>query len=111
MADTESVDESVIQMPPRLPEAVTVSGDFRMTANEMRRLKEVSGRTMTELMGEEADDADRVQAMVWLKLRREGHDPTWDQAGDVGIDYAAPVPDPTSDEHSKSSPDSAGSGE
>jgi len=26
-----------------------------------------------------------MQAMVWLKLRRDGHDATWDQGGDVGV--------------------------
>jgi hypothetical protein len=109
-------DPHVIPMPepePPIPDAVTITGqpsDFRLTANEMRRLKDETGRTMTELMGEEADDADRMQAMVWLKLRRDGHDATWDQAGDVAVEYEPEQQDPTSGELSKTSPDSAASG-
>jgi hypothetical protein len=105
-------DPDVIQMPRPLPDVIVISGsgDLRLTANEMRRLKEASGRTMTELMGEGADEADRLQAMVWLRLRRDGHDPTWEQAGDVALETEEEPPDPTSGERSTSSPSSVGSG-
>jgi len=102
-------------MPARepLPEAVTITGsgaDLRLTANEMRHLKAVTGRTMTELMGAEADEADRLQAMVFMRLRRDGHDPTWEQAGDVAVEYTEDQPDPTNAAPSTSSPGSVGSG-
>ena len=107
-------ERELIPMPRALPDSVTITGqpsDFRLTANEMRKLKAASGHTMTDLMGETADEADRMQAMVWLLLRRDGFtDVTWDQAGDVAVEYEEPEPDPTSGERSSSSPTSAASG-
>jgi hypothetical protein len=104
--------EAVSQLPKPLPDAITISGtpDVRLTANEMRQLKENTGKTMTDLMGEEADDADRLQTMVWLELRRRGHDVRWDQVGDVAIEFVVDLPDPTSGGSPKSSPPSAASG-
>lgn len=88
-------------LPAALPESVEVSGnpgDMRWTPNEMRALKEASGQTMTELMGESAELEDQMQAVVWLKLYQAGHRPSWDQAGDVGIQYReAAGPDPTNE--------------
>ena len=89
-----------VRLPTReLPESVTVSQtpDLRMTPNQMRALKAETGRTLEELMGEGADDADRLQAMVWLELRRQGYHAEWDAIGDVGIEIKAEPSDPTSD--------------
>lgn len=94
MGETE-----LARLPMPLPDSVTVSASLqvRFTPNEMRQLKQATGRTMTDLMGEDGDDADRMQAMAWLELRRQGHDPTWDQAGDVALVFEAEAPDPTNE--------------
>ena len=78
-----------------LPEAVQVGGTPRLTPNELRLLKAATGRALSDLF---ADEADAMQAMVWLKLRREGFDVSWEQAGDMPADMsgAVPAPDPTS---------------
>jgi pimeloyl-ACP methyl ester carboxylesterase len=49
--------------------------------------------TLQELF---ADEADAMQAMVWVKLRREGFAVSWDQAGDVEADMADAPVDPMS---------------
>jgi len=71
-----------------------------MTPNEMRAVREASGITLTTLMGgsEDSFDAapDQVQAMVWVMLRRQGFEPSWDAAGDVFPTYLeTEQPDPT----------------
>ncbi len=80
-----------------LPTHVEVrdANDLRVSPNELRALLAATGRTMTALMGDDADDADRMQAIVWLELRRRGFRPTWDEAGDVAISFGTPTPDPT----------------
>ena len=88
----------VAKLPLPLPDYVTVQADnvdIRFTPNEMRRLKTQTGRTMTDLMGEGADEPDRLQAMVWLELTRQGHEPTWDQAGNVALRFEVEPPDPS----------------
>lgn len=99
---------------PELPSSVTVTGlvsDFRLTPNEMRRLKAETGRPLSELASETADEADRLQTMVWLRLRRDGLEVRWDECGDVALEVEEPAPDPTRPELSTSSPDSAATGE
>jgi hypothetical protein len=97
-----------------LPTHISVAGaeDLRVTPNELRMLKAVTGKTMTDLMGEEADDADRMQAVVWLELRRRGYTPAWEDAGDVAISFTGETPpsDPTRTNTLPDSPRSADSG-
>jgi hypothetical protein len=96
--------------PAELPAYVVVGGTPRLTPNELRMLKVVTGRALQDVM---SDEADAIQAMVWLKLRRLGHDVSWEAAGDVEADMAdaaAPV-DPMSGGLSPRSPLSAGTGE
>ena len=82
---------------------------MRLSPNEMRKLKEATGFTLDGLLGEEAEMADRMQTIVWVKLRRDGHpDLTWEEAGDVVVEFVAA--DPTSGGPSTSSPPSAASG-
>lgn len=95
-----------------LPVRIRVDGT--MTPNEMRALKHATGRSLTELMGGDPEDLelapDRLQSLVWVALRRAGHDVSWEQAGDVLPDMEAPAPDPTLTASSNSSSTSAGSG-
>ena len=73
-----------------------------LTPNEMRALKAQTGRSLTELIGGDPEDMDlapdRIQAMVWVALRRAGYAVTWEQSGDVMPDMedAAAAADPTS---------------
>ena len=108
MAHTEmSVVRSV------LPKSIRVAQS--MTPNEMRALKEHTGRSLTELLGGDTENMDlapdRIQAMVWVALRRAGHDPAWDEAGDVIPDMTEEPPDPTNPASSSSSFTSAAGGE
>ena len=96
-----------------LPDEVTIDTtnlELRMTPNQMRALKAETGRTLEELVGEGADDADRMQAMAWLELRRQGFDARWSAVGDVAVVVKSEAPDPTSSGDSTSSPRSAATG-
>lgn len=109
MADAEDV---VTTGPLPTHIAIANANDVRMSPNELRVLKAVTGRTMTDLMGEEADDADRLQAIVWLELRRRGHLPSWEDAGDVAISFGGEtISDPSKTDTSPDSPRSVISGE
>lgn len=98
--------------PPALPDTIVITQGYspRMSPNQMRRLKAETGRTMTDLMGDDASDEDRVQTLVWLELRAQGFDVSWERAGDVAVEFRQEQPDPTSGEPSTSSPGSAASG-
>jgi hypothetical protein len=89
------------ERPPPLPESVDVdpnSMDIRLAPNELRLLKAETGKTMAELLGEDAEDADRFQVTIWLKLRRLGHRPSYADCGDIAVAFVAEPPDPTSGE-------------
>jgi hypothetical protein len=81
----------------------------RLTPNEMRLLRKETGFDLMELMGEDANADDRTQLLVWAYLRRNGYDPTWDQAGDVIVEWAEV--DPTQPATTTTSPRFADSGE
>jgi hypothetical protein len=104
-------EPELIQMRP--PESVTITQatGVRFTPNELRALKAETGRTMTELLGPDADDGDRMQTLAWLSLRREGHPLAWESCADIEISVQdAGPPDPTSGGLPTSLPGSAGSG-
>lgn len=65
-------------------------GALGFTPNELRLLKLTTGKTLQEM-----DEADTTQVAVWVKLRREGHDVSWDRCGDVEVRYV-PVDPPSS---------------
>jgi len=102
----------VSPLPERLPDSVEVSQnpDLRMSPNLIRALKAETGKTLDQLLGEGADEADRIQTIVWLQLRRQGFDARWDEVGDVALEYVEEAVDPTSGEPSTSSPPSAAFG-
>jgi hypothetical protein len=85
-----------------------------MTPNEMRALKAHTGRPLSELLGGDPNDMDlapdRMQSMVWIALRREGYDVSWEQAGDVLPDMTEFAPDPTRPASSNNSSISAAIG-
>jgi hypothetical protein len=108
MASTDLIPTDAPPNGAELPTFVRVSATPRLSPNELRVLKAMTGRTLETLMN---DEADAMQAMVWLALRRAGHhDVTWDQAGDVEADMTPEPPDPTPAASSMTSPPSAASG-
>jgi hypothetical protein len=86
-----------------------------LTPNEMRALKAATGRNLNDLMGGDAEDMeqapDRIQSLVWVALRRAGHDCSWDEAGDVAPDMTEAPVDPTNGASSTKSFTSAAGGE
>lgn len=94
--------EGVTHLPRALPREVEIDRGMVMTPNEMRLVRELSGSTLTAMMGGGDGDLeaapDQVQALIYVMLRREGYDATWEQAGDVMPRYSeVPQPrDPTS---------------
>jgi hypothetical protein len=95
MAETEVVNHRA------LPDSVVVTQnpDLRMTPNQIRALKAESGRNLSDLMDANADEADRMQAIIWLALRRDGYQASWDDAADVAVEFEGDAaPDPTNDE-------------
>jgi hypothetical protein len=95
-----------------LPDAVKIGAGLspRFSPNQMRALRAETGRTMEELLGEGAEPEDRLQAVVWLALRRDGYVASWEDAGDVGVEIQDDEPDPTNGGPSTSWPPSVGSG-
>jgi hypothetical protein len=95
-----------------LPTSIRVSST--MTPNEMRALKAATGRRLTDLLGGDEDDVeqlpDRLQSLVWIALRRDGYDVSWEDAGDVLPDMTEATPDPTRPASSSSSSASAAGG-
>ena len=83
--------------PPQDIVTITQQTGVRFTPNELRGLKAETGRSLNELMGEDADDADRMQTLAWLRLRREGRTVPWEECGDIEVELRVEEPpDPTS---------------
>jgi len=80
----------------------------------MRALKAETGRGWDELMGGDADPADRFQTMIWMKLRREIPGLTWTDCAEIESEISDETTvDPTQlvrPGASVTSPDSAVSG-
>jgi hypothetical protein len=95
VAETE-----VSTLPPlpmgELPTQVTIRGtpDVRMSPNQMRALKAETGKSLDELMGEGAEEADRLQAIAWLELRKAGFAVSWDDVADVLVEIETEEADP-----------------
>jgi len=102
-------------------EPVVVSPDrpLRLSAEAMRALRKATGCSMTELLADDDDEANRLQVVAFAELhrraKRSGHEPDaatlWDQAGQIEVDFAAPERlDPLDDGSSTTSPPSAVTG-
>jgi hypothetical protein len=98
-----------------LPTVVHLSADdgrLVPAPGTQRLLKAQTGRAWQELMAEDGDSADRFQTIVWVKLRRDFPDLTWQECDgvDLIIDDTPGRPDPTNPPVSTTSPSSADSG-
>lgn len=58
-----------------------------MSPNEMRALKVAAGKDLKDM-----DEAENVQFMGWLRLRRMGYAVSWEQAGDMEVRFVEPDP-------------------
>jgi hypothetical protein len=79
-----------------------------------RALKAETGKAFDQLAGPEADGADRIQTLIWLKLRRQYPGLAWAACEDVTVQVeegALDAVDPTKLAASETSPPSAGSGD
>jgi hypothetical protein len=95
------------------------AGGMRMSAEAMRGLKKATGRSMSDLLHDDDDEANRIQVMAFAELHRRaarlGHLPDagtlWERAGLVDIDFVAPeAVDPLGGGSSTTSPPSAATG-
>jgi len=77
---------------PNLPDHLVIHGAPRFSANELRQIRAVSGKSMEQLL---EDGADVIQANAYITLRKQGFQPSWDQAGDIPVEFEAEVPDPS----------------
>jgi len=93
---------------------------LRLSADAIRALVKATGRTITDLLGDDDDEANRVQVMAFAELHRRyarlGHLPDagelWQRAALVPVDFMAPTTaDPLGAESSTISPHSADTGE
>lgn len=97
------------------------AGNLRLSADAIRALKKATGRTMTELLDDDDDEAAKFQVMGFGELYRRAvrnmHDgrvtdppdaaELWERAGAVELEFVNERPDPTNGEPSKTSPSSA----
>lgn len=77
-----------------------------------RALKAETGKGWDELVGPDADSADRIQTMIWIHLRKEHPGLRWDDCDEISIqiEEGPPVVNPLGTSGSATSPLSAGSG-
>src|SRR5262245_18798840 len=85
------VPEQETEKPP-LPDHVTVTGAARFSANELRQIRAVSGKSMEQLM---EDGADVIQASAYISLRKKGYALSWDEAGDIPVEFVEEPADPS----------------
>jgi hypothetical protein len=106
-------DADVMPMPQRraMPEMVELDPAAGMPPHspaEMSLLREMTGKPLAELVGEEGDDGDKEAVLIWFTLRRLGYEPTWEEARNQLVSYVTPTPPSGGD--STTSPPSAASG-
>lgn len=78
-----------------------------------RALKAETGKSFDEMCGPNADPADRIQTLIWMKLRRDFAGLKWVDCDDVDVqvEEGALDVDPTNLVGSASSPPSVDSGD
>jgi len=103
------------------PVVVTQSKPLRLSADAVRALTKATGRTMTDLLNDDEDEANRFQVIAFAELHRRyarlGHlpdaDTLWEKAGYAELDFEIEptiVDDPLGTGSSITSPPSAGTG-
>jgi hypothetical protein len=117
MVDTSIVSNVTtngqVRVLPELIRLTTAESQRIPSPGTQRALKAQTGHAWDQLVGPDADSADRIQTMIWIQLRRTIPDLRWDECDniDVQIEEGALDVDPTLLAGSASSPPSAGSGD
>lgn len=104
-----------------LDEPIEVGADhpLRLSAEGLRALKKATGRTLSDLVNDDEDEAARFQVLAFAELHRRaartGHLPDagelWERAGVIELDFvAAERLDPLDARSSTTSPPSAATG-
>ncbi len=100
-----------------LPDLVTLSmAEMQQfpSPGTQRALKAQTGRDYMNLVGPEADSADRTQTQIWTHLRKAIPDLRWEECDEITLQMAdqdIAALDPTKLAGSAPSPDSVDSGE
>jgi hypothetical protein len=106
-------------MPDDAPVDIDSERPLRLSAEAMRALRKATGRSMSDLLNDDDDDANRIQVMAFAELHRRGTRgghlddaaTLWERAGAVEVDFIAPTPpDFLGGESSETLPRSAGTG-
>jgi len=94
--DTETLTELTLADPPSgngsrrpLPESVRIGNaeQHRIPSpGTQRALKAETGRGWDEMVGPDAESADRIQTMIWIHLRRQIPGLRWDECDEVTIE-------------------------
>ena len=110
------LDDVVTTLGSDLPEVLhlTSADSSRVPSpGTLRALKAQTGKGWEELMGPDADAADRFQTLIWTRLRRDRPALRWDECAEVElqIDETQVAPDPLDGSGSGPSPLSVGSGD
>jgi hypothetical protein len=100
---------------PQLPDLLhltTMDAQRVPSPGTQRALKAQLGKDFGELMGADADAADRFQTIIWMTLRKTIPGLRWEECEDVElvIDDGPATVDPTTLGGSAALPPSAGSG-
>jgi hypothetical protein len=104
-----------------LDEPIEVGQDhpLRLSAEGLRALKKATGRTLSDLLNDDEDEAARFQVLAFAELHRRaarvGHLPDagdlWERAGVIELDFvAAERLDPLDAKSSTTSPPSPATG-
>ncbi|HKE74325.1 MAG TPA: hypothetical protein VKB57_11960 [Acidimicrobiales bacterium] len=113
MVDTDIVNGDVTRVLPDVVELHAAEARRIPAPGTQRDLRAQTGKSFEELAGPDADGADRIQTLIWIKLRRSFPGLRWDECADVDIQVEEGVleaVDPTRLSGSATSPPSAGSG-
>jgi len=83
----------------------------RFTPRELRLIREHTGLSLSQILGDEDSD-DKFVVFGWLKLRRMGHHLDWAEMDDVVLAFSMEdeAVDPTNGRPAITSPSSAGTG-
>lgn len=98
---------------PELMELTAAEARRIPSPGAQRALKAETGRGFDQMAGPDADGADRIQTLIWMKLRRTFPGLRWADCDEITVqveDGALDV-DPTSLAASVTSPSSAASGD
>ena len=85
LAHLEEIDHRAGLGLPELIHLATEEARRIPAPGTQRALKAETGRTFDQMCGPEADGADRIQTLIWMKLRRQYPGLRWSDCDDVDV--------------------------